>query len=91
MKPLLLVALVSALLSLITYVLYALDKSAARGRRHRVPERTLHLLSLLGGWPGALLAQHMLRHKTAKPRFLFVFWLTVLGHGVTVTILLVSS
>ncbi len=91
MTPLLLVALVCALLSLVTYLVYALDKSAARRRRHRVPERTLHLLSLLGGWPGALLAQYTLRHKTAKPRFLFVFWLTVLGHVGTVTALLVRS
>lgn len=89
MKPLLLVALVCALLSVVTYLFYALDKSAARRRRHRVPERALHLLSLLGGWPGALLAQHTLRHKTAKPRFLFVFWLTVLGHGAAVAALLV--
>lgn len=88
MRPLLLLALVCALLSVVTYVFYALDKSAARKRGRRVPERTLHLLALLGGWPGALLAQRTLRHKTAKPRFLFVFWLTVLGHVGTVAALL---
>ncbi|MFN4360183.1 MAG: DUF1294 domain-containing protein [Hylemonella sp.] len=67
-------------MSLLSYALYAADKRAAHHRRRRVPERTLHLLALLGGWPGALLAQRHLRHKTAKPRFLLVYWLTVAGH-----------
>jgi uncharacterized membrane protein YsdA (DUF1294 family) len=72
------------LLSLLSYAVYASDKRAAQQGRRRVPERTLHLLALLGGWPGALLAQRLLRHKTAKPSFLIVFWLTTLGHVVTV-------
>ena len=63
--------------SLVTFIVYALDKSAAKRGRRRVRERTLHLLSLLGGWPGALAAQRVLRHKCSKGRFLVVFWLTV--------------
>lgn len=70
MTPALLIGLGYLLMSLVTCAVYAADKSAARKRRHRVPERTLHLLALLGGWPGALLAQRLLRHKTSKPRFL---------------------
>lgn len=69
-----------ALLSLTTFGLYAFDKSAARRRARRVPEKTLHLFALLGGWPGALLAQKYLRHKTVKQPFRFVFWLTVLAN-----------
>lgn len=65
-------------MSLCTYGVYALDKNAARRSRPRVPERTLHLLALLGGWPGALIAQQRLRHKTRKTAFLVVFWLSVL-------------
>ncbi|HBH39727.1 MAG TPA: DUF1294 domain-containing protein [Curvibacter sp.] len=68
------------LMSVLSYAMYAVDKRAAQRGHRRVPERTLHLLALLGGWPGALLAQRRLRHKTAKPRFLIVYWLTVAGH-----------
>lgn len=65
-------------LSLLAFMAYALDKSAAIGGRWRTAEQTLHLFSLVGGWPGALLAQQLLRHKTSKPGFLAVFWVTVL-------------
>lgn len=62
----------------VSYLLYFSDKSAA-GRRHlrRTPENTLHLVDLLGGWPGALLAQHAYRHKTVKASFQATFWTTV--------------
>ena len=64
--------------SLVTYGIYAKDKSAARNGTWRTPESTLHLLSLSGGWPGALVAQQKLRHKSSKQSFRFVFWLTFL-------------
>ncbi|MFT7517704.1 MAG: uncharacterized membrane protein YsdA (DUF1294 family) [Myxococcota bacterium] len=64
-------------ISLITFITYAIDKSAARKGSVRTPERTLHLLALAGGWPGALLAQKILRHKTQKKSFRAVFWLSV--------------
>ncbi|MBU2978819.1 cold shock and DUF1294 domain-containing protein [Alteromonas sp. C1M14] len=64
--------------SLVTFTLYALDKSAAQKGGWRIQERTLHLLSLIGGWPGALIAQQKLRHKTQKQSFRIVFWITVL-------------
>jgi uncharacterized membrane protein YsdA (DUF1294 family) len=64
--------------SLVAFVVYAWDKSAAQGNRWRTKESTLHLIALLGGWPGALLAQKLLRHKSKKQSFLVVFWATVL-------------
>lgn len=64
-------------LSLVTFVAYAMDKSAARQGAWRTPEKTLHMLSLIGGWPGALLAQQWLRHKSSKAEFRSVFWVTV--------------
>ena len=63
--------------SLLAFIAYAADKSAARRNRWRTPERTLHLLALCGGWPGALIAQNRLRHKSGKTAFLVIFWLCV--------------
>lgn len=65
-------------MSVITFAVYAWDKSAAVRGTWRTPEKTLHMLALGGGWPGALLAQQLLRHKSVKPTFRAVFWLTVI-------------
>lgn len=64
-------------LSVSTFIAYKIDKSAARNGRWRTKESTLHVLALLGGWPGALVAQHLLRHKSKKESFRIAFWLTV--------------
>ena len=64
--------------SLLTFIMYAADKSAAKKGNWRTQESTLHLLSLAGGWPGALIAQQKLRHKSKKQSFRLVFWVTVL-------------
>lgn len=61
----------------VTFAAYAMDRSAARQGAWRTPEKTLHMLSLIGGWPGALLAQQWLRHKSSKAEFRSVFWVTV--------------
>jgi uncharacterized membrane protein YsdA (DUF1294 family) len=71
------VLLVYLAASALTYFFYAWDKSAARAGAWRTQESTLHGLSLIGGWPGALIAQQFLRHKSKKEEFRFVFWLTV--------------
>ena len=64
-------------ISALTFAVYAFDKATAQAGRWRTPEKTLHLLAVAGGWPGALLAQQLFRHKTSKARFIAVFWLTV--------------
>lgn len=64
-------------LSAVSYLMYRADKSAAQSSRRRTPETSLHLLDLLGGWPGALIAQQRFRHKTVKQPFQTLFWLTV--------------
>jgi uncharacterized membrane protein YsdA (DUF1294 family) len=65
-------------MSLITFIAYAIDKSAAQNGRWRTQESTLHLFSLMGGWPGAFFAQTTLRHKSSKEEFKSVYWITVL-------------
>jgi uncharacterized membrane protein YsdA (DUF1294 family)/cold shock CspA family protein len=65
-------------LSLITFLAYAVDKSAAKKGAWRTSEGTLLLLGLAGGWPGALVAQETLRHKSRKTSFRTTFWITVL-------------
>ncbi len=61
--------------STLTFAIYAWDKRQARRGGSRVPERVLHGLELLGGWPGALLAQRSLRHKNRKRSYQVVFWI----------------
>jgi len=77
-RPPLWVAALYVGVSAATFIAYALDKSAATSGARRTPESTLHLLSFAGGWPGALLAQQILRHKSKKQAFRQVFWATVL-------------
>lgn len=67
-----------ALIGAVTYLVYAKDKEAAQKGTWRTPESTLHLLSILGGWVGAMMAQNYLRHKTKKPEFRLAYYLTVL-------------
>lgn len=65
-------------LSVLTFALYAADKRAAQKNRWRTPENTLLIIGLVGGWPGAAIAQQVLRHKTKKLSFRYRFWTTVI-------------
>jgi uncharacterized membrane protein YsdA (DUF1294 family)/cold shock CspA family protein len=77
-QPPLILACIYVGASAVTFLAYARDKSAAQGGAWRISETALHLFALAGGWPGALLAQHFLRHKSRKFEFLVVFWGTVI-------------
>jgi uncharacterized membrane protein YsdA (DUF1294 family)/cold shock CspA family protein len=70
-------------MSAISYWCYALDKGRARKKEWRIPESGLHLIELLGGWPGAFLAQRRLRHKCSKAGYQCAFWLIVLAYQFT--------
>ena len=63
--------------SAVCFIFYAIDKSAAKAGRWRTPESTLLLLGLCCGWPGAILAQQWLRHKSVRTSFQLAFWATV--------------
>jgi len=66
--------------SLLCVVFYAIDKAAARAGRGRISESTLLSLALIGGWPGALVAQQVFRHKTAKRAFRIRFWINAVAN-----------
>jgi uncharacterized membrane protein YsdA (DUF1294 family) len=80
---------VYVVLSVITFAVYGRDKFAAEKGRRRTPESTLHLLSLAGGWPGALVSQRVFRHKTRKQPFRTIFWFTVVANVAAVAWLLI--
>lgn len=65
------------LMSLLAFLLYAVDKGAAENGKRRVPERRIHGFELFCGWPGALVGQQLFRHKTRKLSFQIGFWLCV--------------
>lgn len=69
-----------AVASCASFAAYGWDKRRAAIAGRRIPERTLHLLAFLGGWPGALLGQRQFRHKTKKVSFLITFWIIVFLH-----------
>ena len=64
-------------ITLLTFGCYAYDKMAARKNDWRISEKSLHILSLAGGWVGALFAQKIFRHKTVKQPFQSLFWFTI--------------
>lgn len=69
-----------ALMSTVTLLVYKWDKHLAMNITQgstRVPERSLHILALCCGWPGALLAQQWFRHKSKKRRFIVILWFII--------------
>jgi uncharacterized membrane protein YsdA (DUF1294 family) len=72
--------IIVAITSLWALVAYGIDKRRAQAGTRRIPEANLHLIALVGGWPGALAAQRLFRHKTQKLGFQIVFWLLVMLH-----------
>ncbi|WP_404384163.1 cold shock and DUF1294 domain-containing protein [Knoellia locipacati] len=68
------------LFSVLAFLIYRADKTAALRGEWRTSEITLHLIALLGGWPGALAARHVFRHKTTKQPFRTIFWATVVAN-----------
>lgn len=74
-------------LSILAFAMYAADKRAAQRGRWRTPENTLLIVGLIGGWPGAIVAQQLLRHKTKKLSFRTRFWTTVILNVVAFVLL----
>ncbi len=76
---------------LVAFLAYAIDKFSAQRGGWRISEKTLHLLSLAGGWTGAWIAQQSFRHKTSKSEFRTVFWVTVVANCIALAYLYTSA
>ena len=76
-------------MSAASLLLYVSDKRSAANGGWRTPESTLHLVSLAGGWPGAIIGQRVLHHKTVKQEFRLVFWSTVAINLLALAVLVV--
>ncbi len=74
-----------------TVVLFGFDKFIAGRRMTRVPELVFHVLTFIGGTPGAFLAQKRFRHKTSKATFRTWFWLIVAVQIVILSVYLLKS
>jgi uncharacterized membrane protein YsdA (DUF1294 family) len=81
----------TVLASAVAFYLFASDKWRARRDQPRISERTLHLVTLAGGWPGAHLAQVLFRHKTQKLSFRAIFWLIIAVHAVIICYGIISG
>ena len=79
-----LLSIVYLAMSVVTFCVYAVDKWKAKRGRRRIPENTLHELEFLCGWPGALLAQKIIRHKSVKTSFRTIFWIMVAANAAIV-------
>ena len=77
-----------ASINLVTFMVYGIDKRAAKSGQRRIPENNMHTLEFLGGWIGALMGQKIFRHKTKKRSYQSFFWaMLVLEIGLIYVIL----
>lgn len=65
---------VCLIFSIAAYIQLLRDKKKAQNEQYRISELSLHILELLGGWPGSFLAQKRFRHKTIKLSYQAIFW-----------------
>lgn len=74
-------------MSVFTFIVYGIDKYKAKKDKVRVPESTLHIYDVLGGWLGAVFEQAFFRHKTLKQSFRKWFLLTISVNVLCVAVL----
>ena len=77
-----------AMASLATFLAYGFDKFASKVRGRRISEGTLLILGVVGGWPGAFLAVHLLRHKSAKRGYEATVFVTAAANCVLAFVIL---
>ncbi len=80
MSPLFIVSIYTGM-SLLCFILFFIDKKLAEANKWRIEEFYLHIVELLGGWPGALLGQKYIRHKTQKTQYKIILWIIIILHA----------
>lgn len=75
-------------MSVVSFGAMALDKYKAGAGAWRIPEKTLHMLEMMGGWPGSLLAMRVIRHKNRKPGYYLITWAIAAAHAAVLAVLL---
>ena len=76
-----------AVISLVSVVITIHDKLSAKRSKRRVPERTLIMLSLVGGSAAMYMTMQLIRHKTRHAKFMIGIPLIMLLQLVAVIIL----
>lgn len=74
-------------MSLVSMAMHAVDKRRATLGRRRIPERSLHSIEFIGGWPGALFMTRMIRHKTSKPKYMWTLYAIAASHIAAILLL----
>lgn len=74
------IAIYLAAITLVTFIAFAIDKSKSKSKSRRIPERTLLIMSAIGGSLGALLAMHFVRHKTQHAKFKYGIPAMLIAH-----------
>ena len=85
------VLLYLAIVNVVCFAVIVIDKARARGGGRRIPERVLLQLAMMGGSPGALFAQQLLRHKTRKEPFRSRLLMIVAFQAIAIAVLVIAS
>ncbi len=81
--------IINIIMSIITLLVYAVDKYRAIKNKYRIKENTLLTLSFLFGSIGGLISIYLIRHKSKHLKFIILNWLFFLFH-ILIAILLIN-
>ena len=66
------------IINIITFIAYGIDKYKSIKHKYRISEKTLIMLSILGGPLGSLMGMIIFHHKTKKKKFIILVPLILL-------------
>lgn len=77
------------IISLVSVVVTIKDKSCAKKGKWRVPEKTLFILSALGGSVAMYITMKAIRHKTQHKRFMIGIPLIMAAQAAIIVLLII--